>query len=449
VSNQSSQTEYKNEHLTVQLSREPGSIAKLSIVVSPTATKAAYEKAVKIVNKEITLPGFRKGKAPRDLVLQMYGKQVESEQREIVVNTSFTEALDLLEMRPFTNESIKVTNFKSMSNDKGAEFGIQFESYPEIPSIDPKRLKLNEIPVDSISDDQVKNSVQELRLWHAEWTEVNDRPVQADDYVDLDIDLLDDNRSLCKDTRFEVKENKMGEWMRKLVLGKNVGESVEGMSENETKDKEADDCSGCDNPDHHHHHEFKPSKCCITIKSIKEPKLPEVDDAFAAKVGLKQASELEGKVREDLERQAKERTQNAMRIQLEKTLNKEYPFEIPSSIIENEMGFRLEAKMEEMLEERGSTGDVESMRKEAEKSAAEEAIEAYRVFFLLSKVISEHKMNVTQEEIMREYVKQMYMPAGESFINQKMEPEEIQRRLSSYILNRKAKDYILEHALAK
>lgn len=445
MSKSTNQTEFKNEHLTVQVSREPGSIAKLHISVSPTATKAAYEKAIKNLNKEVTLPGFRKGKAPRELVLQMYGKHVENEQREIVVNTSFTEALDLIKMRPFTNESIKVTNFKSMSNDKGTEFSIQFEAYPEIPVVDPKSLHLNQIPADTVSDDQVKNSVQELRLWHAEWVEVNDRPVKDNDYIDLDIDLLEDEeRSLCKDTRFEVKENKMGEWMRKLVVGKKVGETVEGMSEKETKEGE---CDGCDNPEHHHS-EFKPTKCRITIKSIKEPKLPEIDDAFAAKVGLKQASELEGKVREDLERQAKERAQNAMRSQLEKKLNAEYPFEIPSSIIENEKGPRLEERIYEMREEGQPEDSIESKRKDIENQVAEEAKQAYRVFFLLNKVISENKMNVTQEEIMREYVRQMYMPAGEAFINQKMEPEEIQRRLSSYILNRKAKDYLIEKALA-
>lgn len=445
MSNQSKQTDFKNEHLAVQLNREPSSIAKLHISVSPTATKAAYEKAIKNINKEVTLPGFRKGKAPRELVIQMYAKHVENEQREIVVNTSFTEALDLIKMRPFTNESIKVTNFKTMSNDKGTEFSIQFESYPEIPQIDPKSLKLNHIQPDSVTDDQVKNSVEELRLWHAEWNEV-DRPVKENDYVDLDINLLEDpERVLCQDTRFEVKENKMGTWMRKLVIGKKVGESVEGMSEKETKD---DDCSGCDNPDHHHDHSFKPTKCRITIKSIKEPKLPEVDDAFAAKVGLKQASELEGKVREDLERQAKDRAQNAMRSQLEKKLNSEYPFEIPSSIIENEKSYRLEEKIEDLREEGISEDVIQSKMKELEAEVTKEAVEAYRVFFMLSKVISENKMNVSQEELMREYVKQMYMPAGESFINQKMQPEEIQRRLSSYLLNRKAKDYLIEQATA-
>lgn len=444
MSNSSNQTEFKNEHLTVQLSREPGSIAKLHISVSPTATKAAYEKAVKSVNKEVTLPGFRKGKAPRDLVVQMYGKHVENEQREIVVNTSFTEALDLLKMRPFTNESIKVTSFKSMSNDKGSDFSIQFESYPDVPAIDPKALHLNQVQPDQISDEQVKNSVQELRLWHAEWIEVSDRPVKENDYIDLDIDLLEDpERNLCKDTRFEVKDKKMGTWMRKLVVGKNVGDTVEGMSEKEGSD---DECKGCDDPTHHHTQEFKPTKCRITIKSIKEPKLPEIDDAFAAKVGLKQANELEGKVKEDLERQAKDRAQNAMRGQLEKALNEQYPFEIPESIISNEIEYRLQAKMDELIEDGESNESVEARKSEIEKQVAEEAKQAYRVFFLLSKVISEQKLNVAQDEIMREYVKQMYMPAGESFISQKMEPEEIQRRLSSYILNRKAKDFLIEQA---
>ena len=100
------QTEFKNDNVQVIVSRSKGSRVKLEINVSPLATQAAYKQAIKAVGKEISRPGFRKGKAPDNYILQNYKGHVESEWNNILLNTSFQEALDLTKIYPFSKNNL-------------------------------------------------------------------------------------------------------------------------------------------------------------------------------------------------------------------------------------------------------------------------------------------------------------------------------------------------------
>ena len=75
----------------------------------------------------------------------------------------------------------------------------------------------------------------------------------------------------------------MGSWMRKLIIGLNTGDSVEGISEKEPhKHENGKDCQECkDEAEGHKHPEFKPTRCLITIKGVKKPLLPELNDELA------------------------------------------------------------------------------------------------------------------------------------------------------------------------
>jgi trigger factor len=88
----SAQTQFQNENMTVDLKRDPGCLIRLDISLSPLATQAAYQKALKTVNKEVSIPGFRKGKAPQTLILKNYSQHVDREWRELLLNTAFGEA---------------------------------------------------------------------------------------------------------------------------------------------------------------------------------------------------------------------------------------------------------------------------------------------------------------------------------------------------------------------
>ena len=83
-----------------------------------------------------------------------------------------------------------------------------------------------------MNDEKVSETIRQVQLFFATWKNIEDRPVQEGDFVLLDVEDLetDPPTSVFSNTRFEVTEKSMAQWMRDLVLGKSAGATVEGIS---------------------------------------------------------------------------------------------------------------------------------------------------------------------------------------------------------------------------
>src|SRR3954467_12935482 len=125
-----------NENVSVTLTRSPNCSVKMEIAISPEAAEAAYGRAFKNVKKEVSIPGFRKGKAPDTFIRNKYASAIEQEWKDIVLETGFNEALELTATYPMKNGMIKRPVIHEISREKGVKFGIEFEIKPTIPSID-------------------------------------------------------------------------------------------------------------------------------------------------------------------------------------------------------------------------------------------------------------------------------------------------------------------------
>lgn len=409
-------SEFKNENLNVKVERLPGAQIKFDMSITKEATKAAYEKAIKNITKEIVIPGFRKGKAPKNLVLEKFKSAIDEEWRSVLLNTAFHEALEIVKVIPFSQESIK-PQIKNISLETGSEITITFEQRPEVPEINPSEIKLKKVSTRSVTDKDIEERMTELQLHQATWEDINDRGVQEGDFVHLDIESLDNPGTVvCKDQPFSVIKGKIGNWLHDLLLNKNVKDVFEGTSQK-------DPCHECE--DHTHVHpkeeEFKPSKLQITIQAIKKPVLPEITTEFASKLGAESVEKLKERVILSLEKNFKEEAQEKLRNQLEEIVLQKYQFDIPASILKSH-GKLPEKEMEELKD-------------------------SYRIYLMSEKIAHNLKLDVTQDEIMQEFMVQAYMTNPEnSFIDPSADPKEIHHRIRSYLLEKKVKDYLIEHA---
>ncbi len=412
-------SEFKNENLSIKVEKLPGSNIKLDVIVSPQATQAAYAKALKNINKEIVLPGFRKGKAPNNLVIDKFKPQVEEEWRNVLLNTAFHEALELIKIFPLSQDTIK-PQIKTISQETGSEFVISYEARPEIPSINPSEIKLKKVTPDQVTEKEIQDRLNELQLNQASWEDVEERGIQDNDYVSLDIESLDSpGVVLCKDETFRVTKETIGTWLYNLLIGQNAHAVVEGVSEKEA-------CHQCDD-DHDHAHvhaeepEFKPSKLKITVKSIKKAIMPEINEEFSKKIGAESVEVLHERVVSSLEKNAKDRAQNNLRNQLSEIILAQYPFDIPATL----------------LKSHGALNEAQ----------ANEISNSYRMHFITQKIAHDLNLSVSEKEIMEEFMIQAYMTnPKESFIDPSSDPKEIHNRIETYLLEQKVKDYLIEHA---
>lgn len=420
--------EFKNENITVSVDHQKGSHVKLNIVVHPKAVKAAYNKAIKLINKEVNLPGFRKGKAPDSFIEQNYGKQVEQEWKEVLLQTAFQEAINLVKVRPFRNESIKCSPVSNLVKDKEATFTIEFETPPQVPFIDLNEIVLKNIQRKPVAQEQIDEVILNLRLRHAKWNEVSDRAVQKEDYVDLDIERLDEPvENICKDTRFHITANQMAPWMSSLLIGKKVGESVEGVSEKD-ENRPAEE-------------EFHPTRCQLTVKRILTPELLS-DDDLAKKLGLKDFAELEAGVVSQLNQRRDQELQEDLRHQVEEALLEKYHFDLPKSLVEEEKNVRLQESLSHLSSQNLNKDELEKKSKELEKSIQTQVEKNFRLFFLILTFSQQHRIAVTKQEIDSAFSEQVMWQRRTLHAE---ELKSLQNRVQQQILMQKTKDYIIEH----
>lgn len=405
--------EFKNDNISVDVYKYPGCQVKLEVEVSPKASNAAYLKAIKAINKQVSMPGFRKGKAPDAVIVQNYSKYVEREWKDILIQTSFQESTKLTAIYPMSEDGIQKPQLKRADREKGSLVIIQFESTPQVPTIDPKKLKVKEVKPKKVTKKQIDSTIEQIRLHHADWKEAGDRKVKNGDYVDLNIENLEKKGDMIAEgIRFQVKKGEMGDWMRKLVVGLKKGESAEGMSERDEDVKEED---------------FIPTNCKITVLSIHEATLPELDDALAKKAGVQNVEDLYQAVEKDLIRQEEEQAQYEMRKQLEDKLIETYQFDVPESLVKSEK-------------------QSHSGRGKAPKEIEKDVDRALRMFFIARKVAADNRIHVSEHEIIREVMHEIYArPKGSPAPGS----EEARTRAYIRVLTNKAKDFLLEEMQKK
>lgn len=419
-------TDYK-----INVTKEPGCQVTFNILVSPEATGRFLKKAVKAVNKEVSLPGFRKGKAPDDLIKSHFGKQVEKEWKDIVVQESFVQAIHITGLHPFKKDSVQNVKIVSISKENGTEINVLFESMPEIPEIDLKTLALDSHGIEPVTDTKIQQIIEDIRYQNADWENVEGRGVQEGDFIDVDIEDIDNpGKFLCKDFRLEVAKGKIGTWLLDLLIGQKPGESKEALSSLE---------EGVANP------EFRPTNCKVTVKAIKASILPPIDDSLAVKVGLKTKEELYEKVKQNLAKQHIDVAHEKNRESLGRIVSEAYQFEVPYSIVTSNAQRMISQRAKNLA--RNSHSDVDVQKLEEMETNTKKEVEALvRWQFIAQKIAREKNVHVSKQEVLTELILQGYIDpvTGTSKAGIDEDPENVMNNVYSKIMMNKVADMMLD-----
>lgn len=419
-------SEVSNEHVKISILKEDGCSVKLDVHVNPIATQQAYQEAIRTIAKEVSLPGFRKGKVPPAMVLQNFQPHVEKEWKDILLNRALREFVALTKIVPFNKESVHKAQVKNVSLEEGADLHLDFESAPEIPEVDPKALQMTPIKKREITQGEIDQAIARVRTHYAEWNPVTDRAIQLGDSVVVDAcSATNPDHTYYKDTSFTVDDENMSLWFKQAILGHHAGDEIEADAEDQEP----------------------PARVKITIKEVKSPVLPELDDEFAKKAGAQSLEDMQQKIRQQLEKNAEEEVKFAMREQVTSLLLEKYPFIIPGSVLRQELKRHITIRAQELKDQGMSFADankkVEEMKEEIEK----ECENSLRLLFLENELIHKFKIQVTDEEVVRELFAQMYKYSGN--LNQArdlLNSPEMHSRIRHLLMTQKIKDFLVEQA---
>ncbi len=237
---------------------------RINVEVPFTELEPDFDRAFKELAKQVRLPGFRPGKAPRKLLEARVGREAMLDQ--IVgeaVPGRYTEAVTSSDVQPLGQPEIEITK-KEYGED--LVFTAEVDVRPEITLPDLSALEITVDPIE-ITDEEVDAELQSLRARFGTLTGV-DRPAQDGDFVSIDLSATVDGQDVPEATT-EGLSHEVGSGQ--LIEG--LDDAIVGLSEGESKEFTTTLAAG--------EHAGKEAVVTVTVKSVKERELPEPDDEFA------------------------------------------------------------------------------------------------------------------------------------------------------------------------
>jgi trigger factor len=312
-------------HTSVKLTVEqlPESQVLLDIVADEQEVKEATDKAFRSVARNIRIPGFRPGKAPKHIIDRMYGSGVyEEEAHRIVIDRLYRDAVKQEEIIVVGQPSVEITEVEPLS------FKI---TVPVFPTIDPGDY--TSVRVESrdaaITEDEVETTIQELRKNRGEWIAVDDatvKPVEGD-RVTINIETTLDEEEFEKpaeNAEFILGTSPLFPELVTVIQGMTIGETTD------TAISFAEDAEDVDDRLKGNTLHYK-----ITLNKIDNRQVPELDDAFAkAAAQVDTVEALREEVRKDLHREKTQQTRNEAINEIYDKIAEGATLEIPSVMID-------------------------------------------------------------------------------------------------------------------
>ena len=431
---ESTKLTFENEKLEVLAELSPGCQVQMTINLDLKFSKSIYQDAIKVIGKKVVIPGFRKGRAPNNIILENYKSYVNDEWGQLLLSSPYAEALKLAQLFPIAEDSVKNVKLQKTSPENPVSISFNFESFPVVPDFDFNSLTIKKILPAPITEEKIDKELDAVRHFNAKWEEIKDRNVEKDDFIEVDITNIEEPpQVLEKGLKVKVADDEMGEWMQKLVLGAAINDEVEGVSE-PTLDAEGKPPEG-----------FIATPCKIKILKILHCELPELTDEFAQKSGSDSLEDLRKKSELALTSAAEKLALIDMEEIVGKTVVEKINFDIPKSILDKEILIRLNKKQQSLAEQDLPKEKIAEFQPKIEEQAKEEALAFLKLWFIAQKLHQKHEFNITQQEFLQEMTRQMYDSSkDESILEKSMDPKEIQDRVYMYMLSKKAKQELMK-----
>ncbi|MBI3211290.1 MAG: trigger factor [Simkania negevensis] len=426
---------FKSDSVSLTVKHLPDCIIEYNVQCKPSIVKAGKKEAIHAIAKEVSLPGFRKGKAPDTLIEKNYPSHVAERWEKEIANLSFIECQKITKIPLLDKESSIHFKMERYSLEEGGIMNFAFETEPTVPKIDLTSIELQEVKREVIDDAKVEESIHQIQTFFAEWNPVSSRLVEEGDFIVIDIDIIEQTppERALQNARFEVKKEKMAKWMHEMVLEMKPGESKEGISTPDTKEEEE---------------KLPPKKVRLILKSIEIPTYPPLDNSLAKKVGTKNVDEMRDNLRKLLNKKADDFIKHSYREQINAYLLKTYPLELPKSLVQKETSFRFKQLMMNSHFQKKFPTMGEEERKAFVATTTEQAKNAIALFYFARAIIQEHGIAISPTEIHKEIsnpLEALFSEGQDRYSSTESSKEQESIALSRLLLA-KAEDFMISKA---
>jgi len=388
--------------VTKEITRLEKSNVRLGVTVPRDDIREQYDNMLKEYSKNLQLPGFRKGKVPREVLERKFADALKGDAlgriMESALQDIFKEENLPRNERPLPYSTPELEGEPKLDLEQDLQFSVVYDVLPDVKIGQWKGFKV-EYPYAEAGDDEIKKELEEIRERNAV---VMDRDEEASaqngDVVTIDYQVFDENGEAREDLQRK-------DFAFTLGSGTNVykfDDDIIGMKKGETKEfeKKFED-------DH-----IEPTlagktrKVQITLTSLKEKQLPDLDDDLAQDVDekFKTLDDLKNSIKERLNKSLDWRLREKKLNELLKKIMENTPVVIPESMIQAEVKGRwhrlaryYNTSAETLMQMMGGGEKENEWRQAAEK--------ALHSRLIIETLIEEQNIDITDEEVEKEFQK--------------------------------------------
>jgi trigger factor len=382
--------------MKVEVETQPQSVATIRIELPPEEVRKEWDSIAANYARYARIPGYRVGKAPKPVIEKKFRKEIQDELTKKLVSKSYHEAIAEKQLRVVSLTNLEDVEF---GDDRSMRFRATVVMAPEFELPDYKSIPV-ELPSAEVTEAEVDAAMERLRDQSSDFTDVADRALAMEDFAVIDFEGAVDGIPISELAPQASKNLQGGKkfWLR--VAPDNFlpqfSEQIIGMKAGETRSVQVEfpadfavtELAG------------KKADYAVTLNEIKQKVLPDLNDAFAAKLMPdKTLADVRHMVEHDLEHEKEHEVERAKEGGIVRFLHEHISFDLPPVLLKNETRRALN-ELVHRNRERGVPDDMlKGKEKELIEGAGSLAAHRLKTNFILHRIAEQEKLKVTREEL--------------------------------------------------
>ena len=388
--------------MSVKVETLEKNMAKLTVEVAAEELEKALQAAYNKQKKQIAVPGFRKGKVPRQMIEKLYGAEIfYDDAANALMPKAYADAYDECELDIVSQPTVDIVQ---LEKGKPFIFTALVATKPEVTLGEYKGLKVEKTVVE-VTDEEVEAKVQEEAEKNARTITVEDRAVENGDDVILDFEGFVDGVAFeggkGENYPLTIGSGSFIPGFEEQLVGAEAGKEVE-VNVTFPEEYHAENLAG------------KPVVFKVKVNDVKVKELPELNDEFAADTTeFNTLEELRADVRAKAEEDAAKAAKNELRNRVIEKVVENTEVEVPEAMVKNEienqlmeLNYQLQYQgfgMEQFLQMTGKT--MEEFRAEFAANRREEAVRNVKTSLVIEAIAKAEAVEVSEEEVNAEVEK--------------------------------------------
>ena len=428
--------------------KDAGTARKIATVTfDADEIKIKENEACKEIGKIANIPGFRKGKAPANVIRKRFSRELKDELTRKVSTDAYESVLDNKDIKVY---SILKVDAGELSSENGASVEVTVDIEPEFEIPDYENFEVT-VHSTEVTDDEIDKEINTLRDQRASFDEV-DREAKEGDYIKCSYEGELDGKPVAEILPDKPMYGKQTNTWEEAGQAKGLGvdaiaQGVLGMKRGDKKDVEApfvDDF------------EISPlaGKTVIyklEVHEVREKKPPTLNEDFFKSIKVENMEELKDRVLTDLESRKKRDNQNAKRSQATQKILEIPDFPLPQQAVDDESNSIFQSRAQRAIQQGTKQEEIEAKKDKLWKEAKVQGEARVKLTLVLSKIAEKEKVDVNNEDLARAATQEAMMMRKDptAYIKELSKDRAQLQRLRQDILHDKTLDLIASKAKEK